>query len=355
MKAEIGIRKSATRTDLATVVPLETPFVIFVDPSSACNFKCTFCPTGDIPLIKSIGRYQGTLPYDDFEKILSDVSEFPQKVKVLRLYKDGEPLVNKRLPDMIRAARDSKMFEMIDTTTNAALLTEERSDAIVDAGLDLVNISVDGLDSEQFKKFAKARVNFEKFVEQIAYLYENRGNCKIVIKTTTEIIGADRREEFLETFGNICDKIFVENTSPCWPDFDVEDRMGIEISEGLYGNEIVEQTACPYIFYSISINSDMKVSACFVDWSRGLIVGDLRTQKLRDVWNSDELNAHRLAHLSGHRKTHPICGSCGQISHCGPDSIEGSLAEIRSAFDDRGVFTDLETVIPKVGYSVRST
>ena len=353
MKAEIGTRKSATRTDLATVVPLETPFVIFVDPSSACNFKCTFCPTGDLKLIKSIGRYQGTLPFDDFQKILSDVSEFPQKVKVLRLYKDGEPLVNKRLADMIRAARDSQLFEMIDTTTNAALLTHERSKAIVDAGLDLVNISVDGLDSGQFKEFAKANVDFAQFVEQIAFLYENRGNCKIVIKTTNEIIGSDRREEFLEIFGDICDRIYIENTSPCWPDFDVEEKMGIEISDGLYGNEIVDQTACPYIFYSISINSDMKVSACFVDWSRGLTVGDLRTQKLKDVWNSAELNAHRLAHLSGLRKTHPICGSCGQISHCGPDSIESSLSQIRTAFEDRGAFSGLEAVIPKVGYSVR--
>ena len=29
--------------------------------SSACNFKCTFCPTGDRELIKSTGRYQGAL------------------------------------------------------------------------------------------------------------------------------------------------------------------------------------------------------------------------------------------------------------------------------------------------------
>lgn len=352
MKAEIGTRKSTTRTDLATVVPLDTPFVIFVDPSSACNFKCTFCPTGDLQLIKSIGRYQGTLSFDDFQKILSDVSEFPDKVKVLRLYKDGEPLVNKRFPDMIRAARDSGLFEMIDTTTNAALLTHERSRAIVDAGLDLVNISVDGLDAAQFEEFAKAKVDFGKFVDQIAYLYENRSNCKMVIKTTTEIIGSDRRDEFLSTFGDICDKIFIENTSPCWPDFDVEEKMGIEISEGLYGNEIVEQTACPYLFYSISVNSDMKVSACFVDWARGLIVGDLRSQKLKDVWNSDELNAHRLAHLSGLRKSHPICGSCGQISHCGPDSIESGLVQIRTAFDERGFFSGLDTVLPKVGYSV---
>jgi hypothetical protein len=35
------------RTPLETVIPLSTPFIVFVDPASACHFECTFCPTGD--------------------------------------------------------------------------------------------------------------------------------------------------------------------------------------------------------------------------------------------------------------------------------------------------------------------
>ena len=32
------------RTALETVIPLATPFIVFVDPASSCNFKCTFLP-----------------------------------------------------------------------------------------------------------------------------------------------------------------------------------------------------------------------------------------------------------------------------------------------------------------------
>jgi radical SAM protein with 4Fe4S-binding SPASM domain len=354
MKAEVAIRKNPQRTDLSAVAPLATPFVLFVDPSSSCNFKCTFCPTGDLPLIKSIGRFQGTLPESDFEKILRDVAEFPDRVKVLRLYKDGEPLVNKRLPSMIRSAKDSGLFGSIDTTTNAGLLTHDRSQALIEAGLDLINISIDGLDAEQFQHFAKAKVDFGKFVDEIAYLHEISGDCLIVVKTTREIIGTDREQEFLDIFGDISDRIYVENTSPCWPDFDVEERMGIEINTGLYGNEIVDQTACPYLFYSISVNSDMKVSACFVDWSRQLIVGDLREQSLMEVWNSPEMNAHRRAHLDGQRKSHPVCGGCGQISHCGPDSIEETRSVIMEKYISTGEFDNLDTYVTDAGYSLGS-
>lgn len=351
MKANISTRKSETRTDLSTVTPLSTPYVIFIDPSSACNFRCTFCPTGDLPLMKQIGRYQGALKLDNFEKLIADLDSFPDQVKVLRLYKDGEPLVNKHFAKMIAIARNSSKVGMIDTTTNGALLTTKTSEEIIDAGIDLINISIDGLDSLQLMEFAKVEIDYSAYIEKIRYLHSIKGDCKMVIKTTTEIIGASRKQEFFDTFGNYCDKIFVENTAPCWPDFDVEARMGIEITAGLYGNSIVEQTACPYIFYSMSVNSDMKVSACFVDWSRGLIIGDALNHSLQDIWNSDEMNSHRLAHLDGMRKSHGICGSCGQISHCGPDSIEDTRHVMKQRFVDSGVFKGLDKTVTRMGYN----
>lgn len=337
MKAQIRSRKNPQRTDLVSATPLKTPYVVFVDPSSACNFRCTFCPTGDRKLIRDLGRFQGSLSLADFEKVLTDIEQFDDPIKVLRLYKDGEPLMNRNLAQMVRMARGSSAVETIDTTTNGSLLRPAISDELLEAGIDLINISVDGLDAEQMFHFTGMRLDFDSFIANLAHLYRNRGKAKVVIKTTQEIIGVDRKAEFFDTFGNICDLIYIENTSPCWPDFDVEDRMGITIETGLYGNEISEQTACPYLFYSISVNSDMKVSACFVDWSRALLVGDLRIESLREVWDGGRMLAHRTAHLDGRRTQHPTCGQCGQISHCGPDSIEDGLDTMREKYTDLGL------------------
>ena len=89
MKAKIEPRINLNdRTPLETVIPLNTPFVIFVDPSSGCNFKCTYCPTGHLDLIKKTGRYQGILKLDLFKKIIDDLNEFEKNIKVLRLYKE---------------------------------------------------------------------------------------------------------------------------------------------------------------------------------------------------------------------------------------------------------------------------
>lgn len=323
MKAQIKPRINLEdRTPLQTVIPLETPFIVFIDPSSGCNFRCTFCPTGDRDLIKETGRYQGLMNFDLYRKLIDDLAFFPQSIKVLRLYKDGEPLLNKRLADMIAYAKRSGHVPYVDTTTNGALIDPSRMGPLIEAGLDKVNISVYGMRPEQYTAFTKTEFDFDQFVTNVRWLYANKGNCEIAIKIPGELITEAEKQKFFDTFGDHCDRIFVENFAPCWPQFDVEERLGVKITQGIYQQPITPIDTCPYIFYAMSINADGLASACFVDWGRRLIVGDGRIQSLREIWNSREFNELRLAHLEGKRKQNPVCGQCGQLSHCRPDNID---------------------------------
>ncbi|KZD12199.1 radical SAM protein [Oceanibaculum pacificum] len=323
MKAKIKPRINLEgRTPLQDVIPLNTPFVVFVDPASACNFQCPFCPTGHRNMIDETGRYQGAMKYDVFTKIIDDLSEFDRPIKVLRMYKDGEPFLNRNLAKMIAYAKASGRVEYIDTTTNGSLMTPERLGPILEAGLDKINISVDGMNPEQYKKFTGFKFDFEKFVENVKWLYANKGNCEIVVKIPGELISEAQRQEFYDTFGDHCDRIFIENFAPCWPEFDVEAHTGFKITQGIYQQPVQPTDTCPYIFYSISVNADGLVSSCFLDWGRKLVVGDVRQQSLKSIWHSDSLNALRQLHLEGKRRQHPVCGSCGQLSHCLPDNID---------------------------------
>ncbi|MTJ83899.1 MAG: radical SAM protein [Telmatospirillum sp.] len=323
MKAQIKPRINLEgRTPLQDVIPLSTPFVVFADPASACNFQCPFCPTGHRSMIDETGRYQGAMRFEVFRKIIDDLAEFDRPIKVLRMYKDGEPFLNKRLADMIAYAKASGRVEYIDTTTNGSLLTPERLKPVLDAGLDKINISVDGMTPDQYRRFTGYDFDFRAFVETIKWLYANRGNCEIVMKIPGELIEEHQKKEFYELFGNYCDRIFIENFAPCWPEFDVEAHTGVKITDGIYQQPVTPTDTCPYVFYSISVNADGLVSSCFLDWGRKLVVGDVREDSLKAIWNSDKLNALRLQHLEGRRTENPVCGSCGQLSHCLPDNID---------------------------------
>lgn len=323
MRAQIKPRINLNdRTPLQNVIPIATPFVLFVDPVNTCNFQCTFCPTGDRNLIKATDRWQGQIDFDVYKKVIDDLGEFDRPLKVLRLYKEGEPLLHTRFADMVRYARESGSVEYIDTTTNGSLLTPERVGPILDAGINRINISVDGMSTEQYWEFTKTRVDFNRFVKNIRRLYERKGDCEICVKIPGDSLSEEDKQRFFDTFGDIADRVFIENFAPCWPAFDVEERTGIKINEGIYGNAIHEVSVCPYIFYSMTVNTDGTVSLCFLDWARTLTIGDVRVQSLKAIWNGEPMHQHRVAHLRGNRTDDPTCAGCGQLSHCLPDNID---------------------------------
>lgn len=329
MSAKIESRISMKgRTPLQDVIPIETPFIMFLDPSSRCNFKCVFCPTGNKEILKSTNRHTGLLSFDLCRKIIDDLYEFESPLKVLRLYKDGEPFLNPRLADMVNYAKKSGRIKFIDTTSNGSLLTPERVLPVVEAGMDQINISLDGMSDEQFLEFTRMKVDFKEYVDNIRQLYENRGNCTILIKTVNELLNDTTRQLFLDTFSPIVDKIYIENISPCWPGFGVEELMDVEISKGIYGQEISEVDTCPYVFYQISINPDGKASLCFLDWGHDYIIGDANTQSVKKIWESNALFNYQVEFLKGNRQNMKFCKDCHQLSHCMPDNIDPFKKEL---------------------------
>lgn len=328
MKAEIKPRIELTgRTRLEEVIPLATPFTVFVDPSSACNFKCRFCPTGNPALLKRSGRYQGLLDFDLYRKIIDDLRRFPSKLKVLRLYKDGEPLLHPKFAEMVEYGKQSGCAERIDTTTNASLLTPELNLRLIAAGLDRINISIEGLSEEQYRAFSGNRVDFKKCVDTIAHLYAHRKRCEVVIKTVRENLLEGDEERFYAIFGDSADRIFIENMAPCWPEFDYS-GVHADFSVGIYGQNVGSVDVCPYVFYSLAVNSDGTVSLCFLDWERKLVIGDARTHSLVDIWNGEVLREFRILMLERRRTSHPVCRNCGQLTNCMPDDIDAYAPEL---------------------------
>ena len=94
------------------ILPLKVPMLIWIDPTNMCNFKCVFCPTGDDELLKSVSRPKGMMNMKTYNKIIDDlklmVDKYSQKPLQISLYKDGEPLLNKNLVEMVKILKKQK-------------------------------------------------------------------------------------------------------------------------------------------------------------------------------------------------------------------------------------------------------
>lgn len=316
------------RTDLKSEIPLSTPYCIFIDPSSVCNLRCSFC------MNKNIKR-PTTMRLDIFRKIIDDLEEFDRPVKTIRLYALGEPLMNKGFCSMVEYAKNSRKVIRVDTTTNGTILNPELNKQLADSGISRINISIGAMNTEKYREFTGNRtVVFEHIVEGVADLYsrlKGRGTI-IFVKTNGDYLTDEEKETFFNIFKPICDGCALEHTMNCWKDFEVED---VNREVGLYGNPRKEVMVCPYVFYSFMIHADGIASACFLDWNRKLVIGDATIESMKSLWNDRVFNHLRMQMLHKERKRHPICRSCDQLIAGMPVDLDDHTHDILAGMKER--------------------
>lgn len=113
-----------------------------------CNFRCTYC-----------------MPLDEYEWINKrEILSFEEIARVARLYVQlgvekirltgGEPLVRQDLDRLIAKLSGIAGLKDLCLTTNGALLADKIAD-LKKAGLKRINVSIDSLDPEKFKRITK--------------------------------------------------------------------------------------------------------------------------------------------------------------------------------------------------------
>ncbi len=316
------------RTRLEKVIPLDTPFTLLVETSRLCNFRCVFCPQSNEETFTKFAN--NLLSKDDFELILNQMEEFPNRFKKVYMHGTGESLVNPALPDMIDTLKKRNVTDSIDLTSNAALLEPELGIKLAKAGLDHLHISVEALSSEDYYAITGRKVDFEKFVDNIHFFSEHREKCRLTIKIASASIKSESdKEKFFSVFSPLCDEIFIENIHPIWPKFDFEDsiKAGSD-SAGQYGQEIKEKRICPQIFTVLAVKCDGSVSPCSVDWDNERALGNIHKETLYQMWNGDKLRELRLGHLENGRDQFKGCSCCGLPKYSCKDDLEPYADEL---------------------------
>ena len=94
------------------------------------------------------------MAWGQFLKIVEDIQAFEEQVKVIWLHGFGEPLLNPRIADMVGMLKRSHCCREVRITTNGSLLDERMSKALIEAGVDLIRVSVEALSSEGYRTSA---------------------------------------------------------------------------------------------------------------------------------------------------------------------------------------------------------
>lgn len=287
---------------------LGRPYALNLDPSSYCNLRCPFCPTGQ----RSQLRSSANLALDRFKRLMDELGPYLFWVD---LYNWGEPFINRDLVSMLEYMARYRIVSVVSTNLDFAL-SEEQIERLVASGLFTLIISADGLSQVSYEQY---RVGGR--LERVL------GNMKMMSAAKQRMGSAGPRivwrflvfrhnEHEIEQARNRAEEMGVE-LELCAPYVAVaqeayRDWVSTIPQFNLYapaesgaptGSPPAPQRppsgACDWLWMSAAINANESVSPCCGIWEERHDFGTIGAGGFRALWNGEPYRAARTFMRTG--------------------------------------------------------
>jgi len=285
----------------------EFPSLIDIELTNKCNFKCLMCPTGT----KMSKRKQGTMSREIFDKIATEIKQYKTPVRFSRW---GEPLLH---PDLIFFIQEFKKEGILcHINTNGSLLTSDIITSFLQIPLDSIKISFQGVTRETYTEMRNIDL-FEFLLNIIKEIFEKRGSNLLPFISASTTITYENRDQVLQFKKQISpyvDDITIGRTVLEY--MDVE-KIKLSSDEKKTLEKLKQQESvvkkhpeCIEVFDKLSINWDGTVSACCGDFDNVMMIGDIKKDSLKSIWQSKKMHAYRLLLSEMRHDDLPLCKTC---------------------------------------------
>lgn len=255
------------------------PLHVDIELASVCNLKCPMCYTISPDFKKKVNAK--LMDFDLFTKIVDECAE--GDVYSIRLSFRGESFLHKRIVDCVRYAKQKGIKE-VSTLTNGLRLDEDMFKEIMEAEIDWITISFDGLDKtyEEIRRPAKYLRAVEK-IANYAKIKQQAGRVKPVIKIQSILPAIEKDPQaFYDVFSPITDMV---SANPL-----------IDFMQSKGDLPKIENFSCPQIYQRLVIGADGLCMMCSNDEEGRVIVGDANQQTLHEIWHGEKINNIRDIH-----------------------------------------------------------
>lgn len=254
MKAVLARRVEGKPQGLFNSIEIET--------RTKCNSACSFCGAS----ILHDKRKDLLMPDELFAKIIAELKNLCFSGTV-RLYVNNEPLLDKRMPEMIRAIAQQLPQATIEIQTNGLSLNPRIGEEILQAGLHTLIIN-------NYSDEGEVHKGVQKFLDETAPNYQDR-EIKVHMR---------RLNQSLQNRGG---------TAP----------NAEALREPL-------KLSCILPFDEIVVTANGKVSICCQDLEFENAVGNLNETTLGEIWFGPEMTRLRQDLKNSDRSQNPLCAGC---------------------------------------------
>ncbi len=330
-----GITNLALRFYEQKKLPEKTryqPTALQIEVTTACNLNCEMC---EHTFMKEIGRH---LKLNEFKKI---VDENPN-VQVLNLTGMGEGLLNPEFMEMIEYAKSKGIYVWFND--NFTLMTKEKAERILNAGVNFIVLSLDGATKKTYEKIRNG-ANFDLVTENFLELKEMRdkkglnklklGINMVVLKENyfeiekivrlAKKLGADNLMFVSIVMSDNTGKLSLWNLNPkeIEPFVEAAKKTAEKLNLRIIGwpsikLEKTDNTGCDYPWLNpyIGYNGDV-LPCCYIPQMANArtqkenIMGNVLNKPLKEIWNGNKYKEFRKKIKS---KNPPnCCKSCSKF------------------------------------------
>lgn len=288
------------------------PFAISFELSNNCNANCVFCRTVNGKIYNQNPHDSrpiaiGTMPYELATQVIDEAGKY---LLMAIFYVNGEPLIYKRLFELIEYATKNNVASMI--ATNGILLTEQACDKLISSGIDFVKIAISGFSQDAYQRQVRFG-SIEKIKDNLRRLQAVNERCgnKTIIMVDFMLYDYNSHEipaarEYCRQLGFMFN-VRQGNTAHL-------DERDTESSPPDVGS--IPVCDWPWKVLTINWNGDVFPCCDYVVWSnvsayRRIAPGSVG---IAEVWNGEAANRNRKIHSTIGRSGIPICSGCSRNS-----------------------------------------
>ena len=297
------------------------PFALFnIELTNKCPFRCIMCPRTN-----HMTRAQGLMEFGLFTKVIDELvavnPAYRSRENLVWLHHFGESLVHPEVATFIKYASDRQV--PVSLSINPLMLSKKVSEELLDANPRALLISLDGHDNKSFEKIRGIKNAFDQSKKNLLSFLNRkveRGSgieitLSVVDFPTNEMSKTEQRDKWRETWMSVPGIDAFE-----WKPFTSWDGSSPEITaldgkDHRVSPEYQEMRAakfkvtCGWPWSKMNITWDGDVVPCCYDHDKKYVLGNVATQSLAQIWNSERMIALRRE-FSSNRVSNPLCAQC---------------------------------------------
>ena len=278
----------------------EFPSQINVDLIELCNYACIHCPYSALAQEKKLSHAR--LSAELNKKLVDEVRQYGAgKTQQIRYTGNGEPFLHPEIMDILDyAVKNSGVF--VSVTTNGSLVDEAKAVQLLEAGLGLIDFSLDAYKEDTYQEI-RIHGQLEKVRNNILFMLKKKQEGNYKTKIVVSFVVQEKNKQEKADFERYWKEQGV--------DYVIFRKLHSAGGEMFHIQETECVQPCVYPWERIVLDAQGKIQFCPNSWGKDMNFDySYSGYTIHEIWNGKVYAKLREEHLKNNFEMFRRCAAC---------------------------------------------